>query len=177
MTTYKTTVTVSANASQPVSAQEFNTTGQTVMIFDVKNNGGYKAFLNNATFTIAYTQGTGSATTQGNRSFYLYDAADSSTVIASTTIATSTTISGLSFTPIFFGDNAGGFEIAPNQTKTFFLAADLSDCAGTSGGNAGSTIKFSISDGTKVNWDDGVAASVQSASTKNTPVSGTVVTF
>jgi hypothetical protein len=146
------------------------------MIFDVKNNGSYAAYLNNATFTVAYTQGTGYATTQTTRTFNLYDAADPSSAIASTTVAASTTISTMSFAPLFYGAHTGGFEIAAGTTKTFLLTGDLSDC-GVPTANPGSTIRFSISSGASTNWDDGVATAVQSIYTKNFPVYGTVVSF
>ncbi|MDD5145708.1 MAG: peptidoglycan-binding domain-containing protein [Candidatus Pacebacteria bacterium] len=175
MYTYKTTVTAIASSAQAASAKLFNTTAQTVMIFDVTNNGSYDAYFNNATFTIAYTQGTGYATTQGPRTFYIYDATDLTTPIASTTIATSTTINAASFTPTLFGYSSG-YTIPANSKKTFVLVGDLGDC-GVPTTSAGSTIRFAIASGASFNWDDGVASAVESAYTKSFPIYGTTITF
>jgi len=172
MYTYKTTVSVSLNSKSP-SGNSFPSANQHILYFDVTNNGAYEAQFNAATFTVNYTVGTGNTTTSANRTFYLYDSTDLNNAIGSATIATGTTINGMSIAI----DVSPDYAIPANSTKTFYLIGDTSDAGVTSGSNAGSRLQVYISSGTNFNWDDEVSTSVASSVTKSFPLYGNTLTY
>lgn len=188
MYTYKTRLTFTENASTP-SGTAVPGTLKNVMYFNVTNDGSYAGYLNSVTFTMNHTIGGTAqrATTSDVRRFYLYDLADLTTYIASTTFgAASTATSGTqgwqtynasTVTPVLLESYTNGYEIPAGTTKTFILAGDTSDMGQTSGSTAGAKLQFYVASGTSYNWDDGLSTSVSSVYTKNFPVSGGWLTY
>lgn len=165
MYTYKTTVTAAPASDSPVGPS-FPAQYERVLYFDVTNNGSYSAWLNDATFTINYTQGTGYATTAADRTFNLYDENDLNTSLGSATIGAGMPINGAAFNVAI----SGGYEIPGNSTKTFYLIGDTRDAGVTSGSNAGSLLQFLINAGTDFDWDDAVSTSIQTTQNKTFPL-------
>jgi len=175
MYTYKTVLTFAKSDSdmQPTAGASPRA-DQHLLYFDVTNGGEYEAALNNATFTLSYTKGTGNATTSQDRVFYLYDSSDSTNPVASTTVSAGTDLTDGE--TIAFSIS-GGYSIPANSTKTFYVTGDLRDAGTTSGSDTGSRVDLSISSGTNVDWDDLVASSVVSSVTKVFPIYGPTLSW
>jgi hypothetical protein len=137
---------------------------------DISNTGAYEATFVNATFTIAYTAGTGgNATASAHRACSLWDSADIGTAIlhSATCIASGTTLSAATFivtptTPLVIG--AG-------LTKTVILKFDTSDV-----GSLGSAAyRFDIAAVSSFVWNDGNVA--VSTVTRSLPITGGTLTY
>jgi len=179
MYVYKTKLTFAINSATPDSTA-YAGANKTVFVFNVTNDGSYAGYLNSVTFTMNHTPGAGGyGTTQAARIFYLYDYADLTSYIASTTFAANATSGGSyqtynasTITPsLVAAYSTDGYEIPAGSTKTFALVGDTTDMGtGTSG--SATYLQFYINDGTKVNWDDGLSTSVSTVYNKSFPISG-----
>jgi len=166
---YKTVVEAKLASTSPTGAK-IKGGAQEVFYMDISNTGAYEATFVNATFTIAYTAGTGgNATASAHRACSLWDSADMGTAIlpSATCIASGTTLSAATFivtptTPLVIG--AG-------QTKTVILKFDTSDV-----GSLGSAAyRFDIASVGNFVWND--ADGNVSARTRSLPITGGTLTY
>jgi len=167
---YKTVVEAKLASTSP-SGAKIKGGAQEVFYMDITNTGAYEATFVNATFTIAYTAGTGGTATSSaaGLAYSLWDSADMGTAIKTGTFPGTTTLSGASFivtptTPLVIGAGA---------TKTVILKFDTSNV-----GSLGSAAyRFDIAAVGDFVWNDGNGNGNVSARTRSLPITGGTLTY
>lgn len=170
--TYKSVLEAKLASNSPSGAKS-KSAAQDVMYIDLTNIGAYDAFWASSTFTIGYTAGTGgNATASATRLAKVYDSADLSTELATTSIAAGTTLNTATFT--LTAKSSDGtltpFAVGPGQTKTLVLRFDTTD-VGTPNG----AYTFSIASASVFSWYDGY--SYVQGRTRYLPIVGGTITY
>jgi len=168
--TYKTVLEAKLASNSP-SGPSIKGGAQDVLHLDLVNIGAYDAFwASSTTFTIGYTAGTGGhTTTSAARYATIYDSADLSTPLASTTVAINTTLTAGAAT--FTLAPATDLAIGAGQTKTLVLKFDTSDV----GSAGGASFRFDIAAVGNFTWYD--AYTYVSARTRFLPIVGGTLTY
>ncbi len=165
---YKTVLEAKLSSDSPSGIRPKGT-AQDVFYMDLTNIGAYDADYASSTFTIGYTAGTGGhATTSAVRWARLYDNADLSTLLATTSVAINTDLTAGTVT--FTLTPSTALAIGAGLTKKLILKFDTSD-VGTPNG----LFTFSIASASDFSWYDGNVY-VQ-ARTRSLPILGGSLTY